>query len=185
MKALLLSVLLIVTVNAKAQIEDLATMTDIHWSASAPISANLQIDSQSRNLTAINPRLNSLQNAHVTFNNKSLTLTFSRRMPRCAPNMMCIQVMPAPVQVSLQVMKVERTQCSVKYFAATPANVKSQIYEQVVVEDTSYSKCMTTTDKPYTAGTLTYTVTGLSSLTKQQESATINLSTVEFIRALN
>lgn len=185
MKALLLSVLLIVTVNAKAQIQDLAEMTEIHWGAAAPISANFKIDSASRNLTTINPRLNSLQNAQVSFNNKSLNLTFNRHMPRCAPNMMCIQVMPAPVQVSLLVFKVEKTECSVKYFAATPANVRSQIYETVVIEDTSLSKCMTTMDKPYSAGTLTYTVTGISSLTKQQETATINLSTVEFIRALN
>lgn len=185
MKALLLSVLLIVTVNAKAQTQDLMETAEIHWGAGAPTYANLQIDSQSRNLTTINPRLNSLQNAQVTFNSKSLTLTFSRSMPVCAPNMMCIQVMPAPVQIDLQVYKVERTQCSVKYFAATPANVKSLVYEQVVLEDTSLSKCMTTMDKPYTAGTLTYKVTGVSSLTKKQETATINLSTLEFIRALN
>ena len=82
MKALLLSVLLIVTVNTKAQTQDLMEMTEIQWGASAPISANLKIDSVSRNLTTINPRLNSLQNAQVTFNNKSLTLTFSRSMPR-------------------------------------------------------------------------------------------------------
>jgi hypothetical protein len=185
MKALLLSVLLIVTVNAKAQTQNHIEMTEIYWGASAPISANLQIDSKTRNLTTINPLLNSLQNAQVTFNNKSLTLTFNRSMPRCAPNMMCIQVMPAPVQVKLQVFKVERTECSVKYLAATPANVRSLVYEQVVIEDTSLSKCMTTMDKPYTAGSLTYKVTGVSSLTKQQETATIELSTLEFIRALN
>lgn len=185
MKALLLTVLLIVTVNAKAQTQDLIEMTEIHWGAGAPISANLQIDSLSRNLTTINPRLNSLQSAYVTFDRKSLNITFNRRMPRCAPNMMCIQVMPAPVEVSLQITKVERTECSVKYFAATPANVKSQIYEQVIVEDTSLSKCMTTMEKPYTAGTITYKVTGVSSLTKRQDTATIILSTQEFIRALN
>jgi hypothetical protein len=93
--------------------------------------------------------------------------------------------MPAPVEVSLQITKVERTECSVKYYAATPANVRSQIYEQVIVEDTSLSKCMTTMEKPYTAGTITYKVTGVSSLTKKQDTATIILSTQEFIRALN
>jgi hypothetical protein len=185
MKALFVTVLLIFTFQAKAQVQDLIEMTEVHWGAGAPVSANLKIESQSRNLTTINPRLNSLQNAQVSFNKKSLSLTFNRRMPRCAPNMMCIQVMPAPVQVNLEVVKVERTECSVKYFAATPSHVKSQIYEQVIVEDFSLSRCAFTTDKPFVAGTLTYKVTGISSLSKQQETAVINLSAVEFIRALN
>ncbi len=56
-------------------------------------------------------------------------------MPRCAPNMMCIQVMPAPLIVNLSVVKIEQTECSVRYTATTPANVKAIYTEKVTVDD--------------------------------------------------
>lgn len=151
---------------------------------SAPIFAKLQVSGVTRNMTTINPRFSSISSAHVTFNNKSLQLTLTKRMPAC--HNICAMVMPAPVEIKLQVIEVVRTECSVQYLAVTPANVLSAVYEEVMIEDFTNSKCMTTMDVRYTPGTLTYKVTGVSSLSRQTETATAHFNVDgDFIRALN
>ena len=153
---------------------------------SAPIYANLQMNGVTRNMTTINPRFSSISSADVTFNNKSLRLMLTKKMPFCGPNRICAMMMPAPVQINLQVIRVIQTECSVKYIAVTPSNVKSTVYEVVTVEDFTQSKCMTTMDIPHLDGTLTYKVTGVSSLSRQQETATATFNVDGgFIRAQN
>lgn len=153
---------------------------------SAPIFANLQLNGVTRNMTTINPRFSSISDADVTFNNSSLQLMLTKRMPICPPGRMCAMYMPAPIQINLTVIRVIQTECSIKYIAVTPANVKSTIYEVVTVEDFTESKCMTTMDIPHLDGTLTYKVTGVSSLSHQQETATATFNVYGgFIRAQN
>lgn len=153
---------------------------------SAPIFANLQVSGVTRNMTTINPRFSSISSADVTFNNKSLRLTLTKKMPFCPAGRMCAMAMPAPVEINLTVIRVIQTECSVKYIAATPANVISSIYEVVTVEDFTQSDCMRTINLRYMPGTLTYEVTGVSNLSHQQETA---IATFEveggFIRAQN
>lgn len=153
---------------------------------SAPIFANLQINGVTRNMTTINPRFSSIISADVTFNNKSLRLMLTKKMPFCPAGRMCAMAMPAPVEINLTIIRVIHNECSVKYIAVTPANVKSTVYEVVTVEDFTQSDCMTTMDALFLPGTLTYKVTGVSSLSKQKETATATF-TVDggFIRAQN
>lgn len=153
---------------------------------SAPIFAKLEINGISRNMTTINPKFSLVTTASVTFTSKTLDLTLNKRMPQCGPGMMCIQVMPAPLRIKLSVTKVEQLPCSVKYFAKTPSDVVTQVQEEVVVEDFSLNKCAQTTDKPYTYGTVSYKATGISSLTKMQESAEAHFTVIgDFVRAVN
>ena len=147
----------------------------------APIYANLEIVSVSRNMTTINPYFSKVVSAAVQFNSKSLTLTLDKGMPNCAPGMMCIMAMPMPLVIELDVVNVEQKDCSIVYTAATPADIKSAIYEMVTVEDYSHSTC----EMLYTSvGTVTYSVTGISALTKKQETAKATFQVDgEFVRA--
>lgn len=150
---------------------------------SAPIFAKLQLAGISRNMTTINPRFKNVTAASVTFNNKTLTLTLNKSMPKCAAGMMCIQVMPAPLQIQLNVIKTEKTECATVYTAATSEGLNSNLSEVVTVEDYTYSNCPVTVES---VGLITYQVTGMSSLTKQVETASANLLVVgPFVRAAN
>lgn len=174
MKSVLISVLLVIGSFAKAD--------GLYEAASAPISASLNVSGITRNMTLINPRFNSVTGAQITFNAKTVQLTVNKAMPRCAPGMMCIQVMPAPLQVRLAVVQVINTGCSTKYVATTPADVKTTVYEEVTIEDFSFSKCEMVLNS---LGTVTYKATGISSLSKQQETATAIFNVQgEFIRAM-
>lgn len=153
---------------------------------SAPVFANLQLNGVTRNMTTINPRFSSIAEAQVTFNNTSLQLTLTKKMPICPAGRMCAMAMPAPIEINLAVRRVVQTECSIKYIAATPPNVKSTVYEEVTLEDFTQSKCMTTMELPYIAGVLTYKVSGVSVLTHQQETATATFNVDGgFIRAQN
>lgn len=176
MKSVLISVLLVIgSVTAKAN----AT----YESASAPVFANLSLNGYTRNMSLVNPRFHSVTNATVTFNSKTVQLTVNKSMPPCGAGMMCIQVMPAPLQINLQVVQVINTGCAVKYVATTPANVKTSVYEVITIEDHSNSKCDMYLSS---VGTVTYEATGVSSLSKQQETATAIFHVQEqFIRAAN
>lgn len=178
MKAILISLVLLATTTIKAE------TTDIRFGGTdAPIFARLDLAGITRNMTLINPRFSGITAASLTFNNKSLTLTLNKSMPKCAQGMMCIQVMPAPMIVTLDVVTVERTKCSVVYTATTPTNVKSMISEVVTVEDYTDSTCPITIAS---VGLVTYKVRGVSSLTKQPETATANFYVIgQFIRAQN
>lgn len=181
MKSVLVSLLVLISTAAKANQE-----IRFDPSNTPPIFAKLAIGGITRNMTTINPKFALVTTASVTFNNKTLDLTLNKRMPHCATGMMCIQVMPAPLRIHLEVNKVEQLPCSTKYFASTPSNVRALVYEQVVVEDFSLKQCPQTTDKPYTMGTVSYKATGVSSLTKMQESAEANFTVIgDFVRAVN
>lgn len=179
MKSILISLFLMAATTLQAQ-----NSQDVRFdgAGSPPIFANLTIDAITRNMTAVNPRIRLVSGASVSFNNKTLQLTFNRTMPQCAPNMMCIQVMPAPININLSVVKIENTPCAVKYIAVTPAHVMSLIQEQVIIQDYTFSKCKILR---LGAGAVTYSATGISSLSKQQETATATFTAVEFIRAVN
>lgn len=182
MKTILISLLMLVATSANAEISNIVATP-----GGAPIFANLQIEQITRNMTTVNPRFNRVTSAHIVFNKKSLSLTLNRSMPYCGPEMMCIQVMPAPLEVKLTVVKVEQTQCAVIYTAVTPAHIKSMVHEEVVVEDLTFSKCPTTMMLPQSSGYVTYSVTGVSNLTRQQETATAKFSVDAegFVRAVN
>ncbi|MBY0554497.1 hypothetical protein K2P97_08210 [bacterium] len=181
MKAVLVSLLVLISTAAKANQE-----IRFDPNNTPPISAKLAINGISRNMTTINPKFALVVTANVTFNNKTLDLTLTKRMPQCGAGMMCIQVMPAPLRIKLNVTKVEQLPCSTKYFASTPSDVRTLVYEQVVVEDFSSKQCPQTMDKPYTFGTVSYKATGISSLTKVKESAEAHFTVVgDFVRAVN
>ncbi len=104
MKTILISLLLLVATNTQAEVADVVASP-----GGAPTFANLQVEQITRNMTTINPRFNRVTSAHVVFNQKNLTLTLNRAMPQCGPNMMCIQVMPAPLRISLSITKEGRS----------------------------------------------------------------------------
>jgi hypothetical protein len=150
----------------------------------APIFANLEVLGISREMTTVNPKFYLVSSANLTINTKSIELTLNKRMPQCAAGMMCIQVMPAPIKISLTVTKVEQTPCSLKYTASTSLDALTQNQEEVVVEDFTKSTCKTLIAQPI--GTVTYKVTGISSLTKMQETAQANfVVNGEFVKAQN
>lgn len=177
MKTTLISLLLLV-VATSTKAENIQ-----YYGESAPIFGNLQLSNITRNMTLINPRANSIINGNITFTNKNLTLTLNKRRPPCPINAMCIEVMPAPLNIELKVISIKNTSCSVVYTAVTPANIKSTISEVVTVEDYTYSKCNFYTEPK---NTVSYSVTGISSLSKKQETATANFVVDgPFIRAQN
>ncbi len=178
MKSILISLLIITGVQAKAQ-ENLGVMAT---KGGAPIFANLTLNNLTRNMSAINPFISFNNFTRITFNSKQVVLSVELPMPECPINAYCIQSMPAPIETTLEVVKVEQTGCSIVYTARTPANVRSKIYEQVVIEDFSFSLCEMVYISP---GHLNYKVTGLSQLTKRTESATAMFSIPEFVRAVN
>ncbi len=182
MKTILISLLLLVATNTHAEVADVVASP-----GGAPIFAQLQVEQITRNMTTINARFNRVTSAHLVFNLKNLTLTLNRAMPHCGPEMMCVQVMPAPLEIKLAVVSVKKTACSVIYTAVTPPNVLSRIHEEVVVEDLSNSVCETAMVYPQTSGHVTYKVTGISNLTKQQETANARFSVDAqgFVRAVN
>lgn len=182
MKTVLISLLLLIATNTQAEVADVVASP-----GGAPTFAHLQVEQITRNITTINPRFNRVTSAHVVFNLKNLTLTLNRAMPLCGPEMMCIQVMPAPLEVKLAVVSVKKTACSVIYTAVTPPNVMSRLHEEVVIEDLTNSDCPTAMVLPQTSGYVTYKVTGISNLTKEQETATARFSVDDqgFVRAVN
>lgn len=132
------------------------------------VSAQLNMMGVTRNMTTINPRFQSVSSARITYDQKNLKLTLTRAAVPCAPGMMCIQVMPTPVEIKLEVIKIENTSCSVKHTATTPRHLNSNIIETVTVEDNTNSACANISS----IGVVTYNVTGISSLTHQMETAT-------------
>lgn len=179
MKSILISLLLIASAQVKAQ------DSQGIWQGQeggAPIFAQLKMSGLTKNMSAVNPFISLNNGTQVTFNSKQVTLNIQLRMPPCPEGMFCTQVMPAPVQTVLEVIKVEDAGCSTKYYAQTPANVKTQVYEQVVIEDYTYSLCEMIRQNP---GKATYTATGLSQLTNQTETATATFVIPEFVRAVN
>ena len=180
MKILLVTIAFFATISAHANISILTADTT---STAAPQTASLNLASITRNMTTINPRFVSIKGASLTFNSKTLNMTINRGMLPCPAGELCAQVMPAPIQVNLPVVQVVNTPCSVKYIAQTPADTSSTIFEEVTVEDFSFSRCEMLLN---TVGKVTYKVTGVSSLTKQPETATANFSVSgQFIRAEN
>ena len=152
----------------------------------APTFANLSLGSVSRNMTTINSLFLNVSGGSVTFNNKTLKLVLNRRMPICPPGRVCAMAMPAPLNINLQVTKVSRTACAVTYTASTPANVRSTIYETVTLNDYTRSTCPQMMNALYAAGDLTYSVTGISSLSKKQETAKAQFTVTDgFVRAQN
>lgn len=180
MKSVILSALLIMASTSQAMIVHVTE-------TSAPIFAGLNLIGSSRNLSTVNSRLSLISSGEVTFNDKTLTLVLVKRMPPCPEGKMCIEMMPAPVKVKLPVVRVVANQCAIMYVAKMPSNAQSGLTEEVVVMDYTFSKCAQTMDKPYTAGKVTYKVTGVSSLTKAVETGTaeFNVNESGFLRAQN
>ncbi len=181
MKAVLISLSLMLIVSTQAQAQDVEQGI---WQGqeSAPIFAQLQISGLTRNMSAINPVIGLGNGAHVTFTSKQVTLNIQPQMPPCPEGMLCIQVMPPTVETTLEVVKVEELGCSVKYYAQTPADLKTNVYEQVVIEDFTYSLCEMVYQNP---GKATYKATGLSQLSNETETATATFTIPEFVRAVN
>ena len=181
MKAILMSLSLMLIVSTQAQAQD-AEQGIWQGQESAPIFAQLQISGLSRNMGAINPVVSLNNNAQLTFNTKQVTLNIQPQMPPCPEGMVCTEVMPPAVETTLEVVKIEELGCSVKYYAQTPANVKTTVYEQVVIEDFTYSLCEMVYQNP---GKATYKATGLSQLSNETETATATFVIPEFVRAIN
>ncbi len=165
MKAILISLLMLASTTV------IATKGVSADDFGKTLHAILKVDDVTRNMTTINPRFSSVTSGTVTFNNRSLTLTLNKTMPRCTLRK-CIQVMPAPLNIKLALISIKKTKCSVKYTAVTPANVKSEVSEVVTVEDFTFSTCPMLLAS---VGIVTYQVTGTSNLSKRQETATANL----------
>ena len=178
MKSLLISLLIITTIQTQAQ-DNLGIMAS---PGGAPIFANPQMNYVTRNMSLINSAMNFKSLTQVTFNSKEVTLSVQPAMPECLFNAYCIEVMPAPIETRLEVTKIENTACAIVYTAQTPSNVRSEIYEQVVIEDYSYSICEVVYLAP---GQLTYKATGFSSVTERTETATATFTIPSFIRAVN
>lgn len=157
MKTLLISLLILTATAAKAEFN----------------SAHLNLSKISDNMIAINPLLKTATNAQISYDAKVIELTIHRSMPPCGPGMMCIQVMPAPLTINLSVVQVVKTPCSVKYIAATPANIKTPVYEEVIFEDFSKSVCEINMKN---LGSVTYKATGVSNATKLPDTATASFT---------
>lgn len=147
----------------------LITLAAINVKAETAVTAQLKLNSVTPNMTSLNARFYSVASAQVTFNQKNLELTVERHMPRCAPNMMCMMVMPAPVTVRLEVVQIIETGCSVKYIAQTPADAPKNVFEEIIVEDFSSTKCEMALSA---TGFITYKITGESTQTKLADTAT-------------
>jgi hypothetical protein len=168
MKALLISLFMLTAVSTQAQTQ---------------LAAHLSLANLTRNMTAINPQFRSPAAAQIIFDEQTAELTVNRSMPPCAPGMMCIQVMPAPLAIHLEVVQIVKNGCSVKYIAATPANVKTNVYEEVTIEDFTNSPCEMVLSS---MGTVSYKVTGVSSLSQHPETATANFVVQgDFLKDLN
>lgn len=181
MKAILISLSLMLIVSTQAQAQEVEQGI---WQGqeSAPIFAELQISGVSRNMSAVNPFISLNNGARLTFNSKQVTLNIQPQMPPCPQGMFCTQAMPPAVETTLEVVKVEELGCSIKYYAQTPAHVKTTVYEQVVIEDFTYSLCEMVYQNP---GKVTYKATGLSQLSNETETATATFVIPQFVRAIN
>ena len=171
MKAILISLSLMLIVS-----------TQVHAQESAPIFAQLQINGLTRNMSAVNPLISLKNGAGITFNTKQVTLSIQPQMPPCPQGMFCTQAMPPSVETTLEIVKIEELGCSIKYYAQTPADVITTVYEQVVIEDFTYSLCEMVYQNP---GKATYKATGLSQLSNETETATATFVIPEFVRAIN
>ena len=181
MKALLISLSLMLIVTTQAQAQD-AEQGIWQGQESAPIFAQLQMSGLTPNMNAINPAISLSNGARLTFNTKQVTLNIQPQMPPCPENMLCPQVMPPMVETTLEVVKVEELGCSIKYYAQTPADFKTTVYEQVVIEDFTYSLCEMVYQNP---GKAIYKATGLSHLSNETETATATFTIPQFVRAIN
>ncbi len=182
MKAILISLLMLASTNVKAE-EVRDPGHGFGQGFAAPIFANLYLGGVTRNMKTTNPRFKSVTSATVTFNTKSLSLMLNKAPLSCGANMACIQIMPAPLNIKLDVISVVRNACSVIYTAVTPANVKSEVFEVVTVQDFTFTTCEMLLAS---VGMVTYQVTGTSSLSKKQATATANFTVAgDFIRAQN
>ena len=171
MKMLLVSVILFATTLSQAQNEG------------TPIYAKLNLETVTRNMSTINPRFNLVSASNLTFNSRLIELTLEKRMPTCASGMMCIQMMPAPLKVKLPVVEVVNTGCSIRYIAKTITEMAGVVQEEIVIEDYSHSTCEFVLKA---IGTVTYSATGISSLTKAPETATAQFFVNgEFVRTAN
>ncbi|WP_148284920.1 hypothetical protein [Pseudobdellovibrio exovorus] len=162
MKSVLISILVtIAAINVKA-----ANNFRMQESGEAYVFAQLNVSSIDKTLNQINPRFQSVTGANVKLSAKEILLVVNKAMPRCAPGMMCIQVMPAPLQIKLAIVDIQQTPCSVQYIAR---GTTQGLNEEIIVEDFSNSTCEMVLNS---IGTVTYTAEGISSASQTLESAT-------------
>lgn len=172
----LLTVLFIFNQNSFAGLEDSSIPQ-----ASAPIQqseslySELQVNAFSANLGLITDKFNNYGGAEVTFNSESIQLKVNKRST-CPVGKQCIMSIPAPVIIDLEVTHVIHEQCRDVYYAATPAYVKSSLREQIRIADYSVGRCQTFEFTAQKESRLQYQVTGISSLTKQTNSALIDFT---------
>jgi len=170
MKTVLISLLLLVATTAKAQ--EVINSEKV----GASTFTQLELTAVTRNMSLINPRFKAITSASISFNDKNLTLTLNKFMPNCRDGMICIQVIPVSLKIKLAVVNIEQTKCAVKYTAVTPANLATNLQEEIIVEDLTNSKCPTTKPMPQVIGHIIYKATGISNSSQKQETATANFS---------
>ncbi len=169
--------------NSSAGLEDPAMAqisTPVQQSES--LYSELRANGFSANLGLITDKFNNYGGAEVTFNSESIELKVNKRS-NCPTGKQCFMSMPAPVIIQLKVTHLIHEQCRDVYYAATPAYVKSSIYEQIRIADYSVGRCQTFEFTAQNESRLQYQVTGISSLTKQVNSALIDF-TLENVQVL-
>jgi hypothetical protein len=142
--------------------------------------AKLEVETISKNMNVLSPKLLLSKSAQIRFSDKFAELSIERRMPSCAPGMMCIQVMPAPIKITLPITQVVKNQCYTKYIATSLAKNNTDSKEELVIYDYTNSVC-----EMYlkAIGTVTYSVTGRPAWSEIYDTATATFLVKEFVQS--
>ncbi len=137
-------------------------------------SAALKLDFFTANLRFITSQFENAESAKVTYGAGGITLTITKQSP-CKAGQVCTMTILAPTVIKLELVKMVQTLCSDLYYARTSEAVKSEIFEQIVLEHNVPQRCPTLIPLS-DDGKLVYSVTGISKLTGEGKTARIGFS---------
>lgn len=130
---------LLITVIAVAQF--LSTKTLAQESTHAKLnSSQLHPIAVSLDQRLLAERFGVIQSAFINYNAKTIQLVIQSAV-NCVKGKVCTQMMPIPLEIQLDVVRIVRTQCENVYYAQTPPNVKIKYFEQIKITDPNVGRC--------------------------------------------
>lgn len=156
MKGLILSVLVLASFIA----DNASAQSSARGSVESFKSYEMTLAKTSEDTNLLSAKFGSFQSGSVQFNRSMIRLLVYPKSQGCPVNANCIMMVPAPIEVKLQVKAVVMKGCSNIYYAQTADNVKSLYFEEVRLIDPNTGRCTYIQEEK---GDLAYRISGFSS----------------------
>jgi hypothetical protein len=122
-----------------------------------------------RGFQDLTDKYDGYQSSSILFNRDFVKINIFKSQP-CSTGSLCARAPQQPdLTIKLQVRKIISYGCYDSYYASTGANIKSALYEQVIVNRFASERCQTIAE--VSDGYIHFKASGLSKSTGEQVSA--------------